>query len=83
MRNLRKMMEKFIFVDDEEWMYVCSKFTKITVKKGEIVHHAGNVFSDVWFIRNGLARSYFMDFAGLSPLIANRQLATLLFSDQI
>ncbi|VAW88596.1 cAMP-binding proteins - catabolite gene activator and regulatory subunit of cAMP-dependent protein kinases [hydrothermal vent metagenome] len=58
------MIEKFIMVDDEEWNYVCSKFTKLTVKKGEIVHHAGDVFNEIWFIKSGLARSYFIDMNG-------------------
>jgi len=29
------------------------------MKKGDIVHHAGDIFSEFWFIKSGLARSYF------------------------
>jgi CRP-like cAMP-binding protein len=64
MKYLRKMIEQFIIVEDKEWHSVCSTFKKITVKKGEIVHHAGDVFSDFWFIKSGLARSYFIDING-------------------
>ncbi len=64
MRYLRKLIEQFIIIDNEEWSYICSKFLKTAVKKGEIIHHAGEVFSEIWFIKSGLARSYFMDMNG-------------------
>ncbi len=64
MRYFRKMIEKIITVNDEEWTYICSKFKKVTVKKGEIVHHSGDVFSELWLIKSGLARSYFTDING-------------------
>ena len=61
MKYFRKLVEQYISVDDKEWSLACDGFNKISVKKGTIVHQAGDVFSDIWFIKSGLARSYFTD----------------------
>ena len=34
------------------------------ISKGTTVHQAGKVFSEIWFIKSGLARSYFSDVNG-------------------
>ncbi len=64
MKYFRKMIEKFITVNDQEWQRACEGFTKVTAKKGTVVHQAGDVFKDIWFIKSGLARSYFIDING-------------------
>jgi len=64
MRYLKKMIEHYICVQDDEWNFIESKFEKIEIKKGDIVHHAGDIFSEFWFIKSGLARSYFTDVNG-------------------
>jgi len=64
MRYLRKMIENFIRVTDEEWDFILSKFEKKIMKKGDIVHQAGDIFGEFWFIKSGLARSYFTDLSG-------------------
>ena len=61
MKYFRKLVEQYIYVDDKEWSLACEGFNKVSVKKGAIVHLAGDVFSDIWFIKSGLARSYFTD----------------------
>ncbi len=61
MQKLRKELEKSIEVTNEEWRFITSKFTPRSAKKGEIVHFAGEVFSEIWYIKSGLARSYFID----------------------
>ena len=58
---LRKELEKSIDITDEEWEFIRSKFKQRSAKKGEIVHYTGDVFSDIWYIKSGLARSYFID----------------------
>jgi len=58
---LKKELEKSIDITNEEWDFISSKFKLKSAKKGEIVHYAGDVFSEVWYIKSGLARSYFMD----------------------
>jgi len=64
MKFLRREIEKSIVITDEEWEFVASKFRSKSVKKGEIVHYAGDIFSDIWYIKSGLARSYFIDNKG-------------------
>jgi len=64
MKYFRKLVEQYISVDDKEWSLACDGFNKVSVKKGTIVHRAGDVFSDIWFIKSGLARSYFTDING-------------------
>ncbi len=61
MNYLRTELEKSIKITDEEWEVVRSKFKPKSAKKGEIVHYAGDIFSDIWYIKSGLARSYFID----------------------
>ncbi len=64
MRYLKKMMEQYVTITGDEWFDICLKFKKIAVKKGTMVHHAGGIFNEIWFIKSGLARSYFTDING-------------------
>ena len=64
MRYLRKMISHYVDVTDVEWHEFTKKCTRKTLKKGTVVHHAGDVFSEIWFIKSGLARSYFTDMNG-------------------
>jgi len=61
MNYLKKELEKSIAITDEEWDFISSKFKPKSAKKGEIIHYAGDIFSEVWYIKSGLARSYFID----------------------
>jgi len=61
MKYLRKELEKSIEITDEEWKFISSKFKPKSSKKGEVIHYAGEVFSEIWYIKSGLARSYFID----------------------
>ncbi|MDP4489289.1 MULTISPECIES: Crp/Fnr family transcriptional regulator [Pseudoalteromonas] len=58
------MIEKYVPVHDDEWASACGIFDMKHVKKGTTLHHAGEVFSEIWFIKSGLARSYFIDVNG-------------------
>jgi len=64
MKYFRKMIEYYIPINDDEWTDACEIFDIKHVKKGTTVHHAGDVFSDIWFIKSGLARSCFSDMNG-------------------
>ena len=64
MNILRKELEKIITISDEEWNKVVSKFHFKSANKGEVIHFAGDIFNDVWYIKSGLARSYFMNEKG-------------------
>jgi len=54
----KKLVEKYIDITSEEWeKYVCEM--KIChYKKGQIIHHAGEVCKNISFINSGLARAY-------------------------
>ncbi len=64
MRYLKKMIEQHVSIDEDEWSYICLKFKKRHIKKETIVHRSGDIFSELWFIKSGLARSYFTDVNG-------------------
>ena len=64
MNYFKKLIEHFITINDEEWLEAKGIFKKTSVKKGVVVHQAGEVFSNIWFIKSGLARSYFIDING-------------------
>lgn len=64
MKYFRKMIEQFINVNDDEWAYICGKLKKVEVKKGTVIHYAGDVFSEIWFVKSGVSRSYFTDIHG-------------------
>ena len=64
MKKLRIELEKTIPITDKEWEYVLSKFHPRSAKKGEIVHYAGDIFLEIWYIQTGLARSSFSNEKG-------------------
>lgn len=64
MKYLKKLITKHINIDKEEWNELTSKFKQVTIKKGTTISYAGDIFSDFYFIKNGLARSYFTDLNG-------------------
>lgn len=64
MRYLKKLISKYIDVKEEEWQDLTKRFKKVFVKKGDIISNAGDIFSDFYFIKSGLACSYFTDLNG-------------------
>ena len=64
MKYLKKLITKHISIDEEEWNELTSKFKQVIVKKSTTISSAGDIFSDFYFIKSGLARSYFTDLNG-------------------
>lgn len=64
MKYFRKMIEHYIPLDGEEWANACRIVDIKHVRKGTMVHRAGEVFGEIWFIKSGLARSYLVDMNG-------------------
>jgi len=64
MRYLKKLIQNYINIDKKEWLEICSKFKKVKFKKGDIISCSGDIFEDFYFIKSGLARSYFTDLSG-------------------
>ena len=61
MKYLKKELEKSISITDNEWKFICSKFKPKSCKKGDLIHYSGDIFDEIWYIKSGLARSYFID----------------------
>ncbi len=64
MTHLRQEIEKIISVSDREWNYIESQFSYQSLPKGETIHHAGDIFSSIYYILEGVARSYVIDLNG-------------------
>ena len=57
----KKFIERYINITSEEWEHYKSKINIEYYKKGQVIHHAGNVCNKISFINSGLARSYLLD----------------------
>jgi len=64
MKYFKKLITKYISIDKKEWNELSSKFQQVSINKGTIISNAGDIFSDIYFIKSGLARSYFTDLNG-------------------
>lgn len=64
MKYLKKLIAQHIDIEKDEWSELTSRFKKVSIKKGTVISNAGDIFSDFYFIKNGLARSYFTDLNG-------------------
>lgn len=54
----KKFIDKYIDITSEEWELYKSKINIEHYKKGQIIHHAGDVCKKISFINSGLARAY-------------------------
>ncbi|ROV58965.1 Crp/Fnr family transcriptional regulator [Vibrio ponticus] len=64
MDHLRKEIEKIVSINDREWAVIKSKFTYIQFARGEVIHRAGEIFSQAFYIESGVARSFLVDSEG-------------------
>jgi CRP-like cAMP-binding protein len=64
MRYLKKLIECYIEIENHEWNEILLKFQKKSITKGTVVSNAGDIFKDFYFIKSGVARSYFTDVNG-------------------
>ncbi len=55
---LREYIEQFITLDDKEWEEFSSLFTKVSYKKGEHIYGESAVSDTLYFIVDGIVRSY-------------------------
>lgn len=61
MDRLKKELSKIVKIDDNEWNYILDNFKNKKLKKGKVIHTAGEIFNELWYIKSGSARSYFID----------------------
>ncbi|MDD5052865.1 MAG: Crp/Fnr family transcriptional regulator [Sulfuricurvum sp.] len=64
MDRLRIALQKFVEINDQEWSYIQNQFTLKTFDKKQTIHYSGDVFRQVYYLKSGVARSYFMDLSG-------------------
>ncbi len=64
MEQLRQEVEQLIPICQQEWQQIESLFIYKQFNKGQVIHSAGDVFSQSYYIKSGLARSYLVDASG-------------------
>ena len=57
----KEFMSKYISLNFIEWNFFEKKLSILRYKKGEIIHHVGDICNKLLFINSGLARSYILD----------------------
>jgi len=64
MQTYKSFIHKYISLNIIEWTLFSSKHKVSHHKKGEILHHAGDIFTHLRFINYGIARAYIIDEKG-------------------
>ena len=57
-KKYKQVFDQFVDLNAEEWALFRSKIKIYHFKKGEIIHHAGEVCRKLFFINYGIVRSY-------------------------
>jgi len=57
----KKFISSYITINFIEWNLFQSKLKIVHYKKGEVIHHIGDVCSELMFINSGIARSFIID----------------------
>ena len=57
----KQFMDKYISFSFIEWKLLTSKMKIKNYKKGETIHHMGDICTELLFINSGLARAYMID----------------------
>ena len=60
----RAFIEHYVPLNFIEWQIIKSKLKIRHYKKGEIIHHVGDVFTEFMYINSGLARGFIIDEQG-------------------
>jgi CRP-like cAMP-binding protein len=58
MQELKEYINHFIELDEEEWKKLSSLFTEVHYKKGEHIYGNSEVSEHLYFITDGIVRSY-------------------------
>jgi CRP-like cAMP-binding protein len=57
----KTFIEQHVSLNFIEWQIIKSKLQIHHYKKGDVIHHIGDVFAEFLFIKSGLARAYIID----------------------
>ena len=61
MQRFKEFFTSKTTLSPEEWQRIQEKISIKTYNKGDVIHHIGDVFTDMMFINKGVVRSYFID----------------------
>ncbi len=57
--SIRELLTQYVELNDEEWEYFSSMLRFRRVRKGEVILAEGSLSTDIYFILNGVLRTYF------------------------
>ena len=57
--NLRELISQYIDIDDEEWVHFSSLLRFRKFSKNEVIITEGSLTKDIYFVVNGMLRTYF------------------------
>ena len=57
--NIRELVSQYIELNDDEWLYFSSMLRFREVRKNELIVLEGSLSTDIYFIINGVVRTYF------------------------
>lgn len=60
-KKYKQVFDQFVDLNAEEWLLFKSKIKILQHKKGDVIHHAGEVCKQLFFINYGIVRSYVID----------------------
>ena len=72
----KQVFDQFVSFEQEEWELFKSKLKVHHYKKDEIVHHAGDISTKLFFINYGIVRAFAVDQGG------NDYTWSILFNDE-
>lgn len=64
MNKLRIKLEDIIKISDIEWNNIIPLFHNKAINKKTIIQRQNEVFNDLYYLKSGTARSYFIDYTG-------------------
>jgi len=62
--HYKKFIYEYVPFSATEWEFLKSLSKVEYFKKGEIIHHSGSIFENIYFINSGLIRAYVIDAEG-------------------
>lgn len=62
--NIRELISQYIEINEEEWVHFASMLRFQHIRKNEIILSEGSLTTDIYFVINGLLRTYFTNGEG-------------------
>ena len=69
MHPLRQHFEELISLTDEEFAYIASHFTPLSLKKNDFLLHEGKIVTHEYWVVKGLLKIYFLDANGKEHIV--------------